>query len=557
MPSDLALYLPAGTFAASQNPFGRTIANRELYRALALHGGFGKLDFIIQDDATLDTLRSSLSLPEDLPTHLGVARRGSQAAVEAASAGVLMRGDPDFYDLAWERRSLAGDEAYSLVGLVHTLAPPEVRKRISQSTIAPTRQWDAVICTSPSVQDATSRMFDAWDDYLADRFAGAPAPRPMLPVIPLGVDRRRMEAVANRPAARAALRAELGLADEDVLILWVGRLSFFEKAYPQPMFRAVGAAAQATGAKVHFAMAGWFPSGAADRDAYREAAEAYAPSVRVSFENGNSADRVADLWAAADIFISLVDNVQETFGLTPVEAMAAGLPVVVSDWDGYRYTVRDGQEGFLIPTLGGPQDGLGERLARPHLAHVESYQSYVGTVAQFTAVNVGRAAAALADLIRSPELRRRMGAAGRARVAAVFDWPVVIGEIRALLAELARIRGAARPEPARRALNPVAVDPFRDFAGFASQVLHPDTRLFVRPGVTASDLVRADNVQLDRKASYRRASFAQSIHAFGMIERGEAHTVAEVLARFPAPLGDPLRLSLLWMCKLGILDWLD
>ena len=40
--------------------------------------------------------------------------------------------------------------------------------------------------------------------------------------------------------------------------------------------------------------------------------------------------------------MSLADNIQETFGLTPVEAMAAGLPCVMSDWDGYRDTVRDG-----------------------------------------------------------------------------------------------------------------------------------------------------------------------------------------------------------------------
>ena len=56
-------------------------------------------------------------------------------------------------------------------------------------------------------------------------------------------------------------------------------------------------------------------------------------------------------WAAADLFLSLVDNPQETFGLAPVEAMAAGVPVVVSDWDGYRYTVSDGVEGFRVPTL--------------------------------------------------------------------------------------------------------------------------------------------------------------------------------------------------------------
>ena len=34
----------------------------------------------------------------------------------------------------------------------------------------------------------------------------------------------------------------------------------------------------------------------------------------------------------------------------PVEAMASGLPVIVSDWDGYKETVRDGVDGFRIPT---------------------------------------------------------------------------------------------------------------------------------------------------------------------------------------------------------------
>ena len=51
---------------------------------------------------------------------------------------------------------------------------------------------------------------------------------------------------------------------------------------------------------------------------------------------------------------SLSDNMQETFGLTPIEAMAAGLPSVVSDWDGYRDTVQHREHGFRIPTLAPP-----------------------------------------------------------------------------------------------------------------------------------------------------------------------------------------------------------
>jgi glycosyltransferase involved in cell wall biosynthesis len=61
----------------------------------------------------------------------------------------------------------------------------------------------------------------------------------------------------------------------------------------------------------------------------------------------------------------LSDNIQETFGIVPIEAMAAGLPVVVLDWDGYKNTVRDGIDGFRVPTL---MSGAGSQTARAALA---------------------------------------------------------------------------------------------------------------------------------------------------------------------------------------------
>ena len=53
---------------------------------------------------------------------------------------------------------------------------------------------------------------------------------------------------------------------------------------------------------------------------------------------------------AANIFVSLSDNIQETFGLTVIEAMAAELPCVVTDWNGYKDLVKDNETGYLIPT---------------------------------------------------------------------------------------------------------------------------------------------------------------------------------------------------------------
>ena len=134
---------------------------------------------------------------------------------------------------------------------------------------------------------------------------------------------------------------------------------------------------------------------------------------------------------------------------------------MVSDWDGYRYTVRDGIEGALIPTLGAPEQNLLQDLAARHAMGLMSYQSYVGAVAQHTAVHVGRAAQAITALIRSPDLRREMGAAGRRRIAEMFDWKVVAPQYAALADELSAVRRAGLA--GAKGPHPLKGDPARDF----------------------------------------------------------------------------------------------
>ncbi len=553
MSSRLAIFHPAGKLGLGQNFFGKDVANLDLYRALVAHGGFAAVDILTLVQVGLDQVAPSLTQGRPTATRLRI--DSILSTNRAVEAGALLRGQPDLADLAWLRRQNASDRAYSLLGLIHTIAPPASRMSLAMNQVAPIQPWDALICTSPAVQAALTEMFEAWGDYLGHRFGdGGRRAIPKLPLVPLGVDGGRFKDLADRPEVRAATRTALGLGDDDILILWVGRLSFFEKAFPQPMFAAVEEAARATGKKVHFALIGWFPNEPVHKPLYEKAARAYAPSVTTHFLDGNDPEVVGGAWAGSDIFLSLVDNIQETFGITPIEAMAAGLPVIVSDWDGYRYTVRDGQEGFLVPTLGAPPaNGHGAGLAARHAVGMDAYQHYVGAVAQHTAVHVGRAAHALAALIADPALRARMGAAGRERIRTTFDWPVVVGEIRALLDELAAIRAAAPDiEPSHRG-NPVKGNPFTDFAGFASQVLAPETPLALRPGADPARLVRTD---LDSHAALWRASPAECAEVCGLLASGQAWTVAGVLARFPPARGAALELGIVWMAKLGVIDWL-
>jgi D-inositol-3-phosphate glycosyltransferase len=68
---------------------------------------------------------------------------------------------------------------------------------------------------------------------------------------------------------------------------------------------------------------------------------------RVIFTGRKSRDILKYYYAAADVFVTT--PWYEPFGITPLEAMACGTPVIGSDVGGIKYTVEDGKTGFLVP----------------------------------------------------------------------------------------------------------------------------------------------------------------------------------------------------------------
>ncbi len=550
MPRQFAIHHPPARLSLKANPFGKDVANLGLFRAIAQHGGLERLHVAAHVHAPAADIAGDLELTRPLAVSTGpISDLGP-----VAQAGTLLRGQPTIAEVAWRREAMAGSaKAFSLMGLVHTLAPPATREQIARCSTAPVQPWDALICTSPAVRENLEAMFDGWEAHLLRRFGGTRAPRPALPVIPLGVDAARFADLGERPQVRARRREALGVAEGEPLVLWVGRLSYFEKAFPQAMFRAVRQAAERAGVGAHFVLAGWFPE-PGDEAMYRQAAEMCAPGVRVHWIDGNDREGVGELWAAADVFLSLVDNIQETFGITPVEAKAAGLPVVASDWDGYRATVRDGVDGFLIPTLGGPAGALGEQLAVRHGADLDSYQTYVGVVAQHTAVDIEAAADRLARLFAEPDLRRRMGEAGRAHVRETYDWPHIAHRYMDLADELARLRAAApdQPPPPPR---PVRGDPFAAFATFATHALTTDTLLRLREANTPFALGASTHVRLDELYAPWRLSLDETGALIAALEAaGGAGTAGVLVQSLPPPRRPWAMMTLAWLAKLGVLD---
>ena len=282
---------------------------------------------------------------------------------------------PGIGDHAWQRAAY-GHGAWSLCGITHTTSSATAMDALANLLTAPLQPWDALICTSSAVKDNVNRVLQAQADYLVQRLGVQKLVLPQLPVIPLGI---HAQDFAYSDAQRTAARAEIGADENTHVVLYMGRLSFHAKAHPLAMYQALQLATQAlpAGQNLLLVECGWHANEYIEK-AYAEAAKLTCPSVRVLTLDGRLKTKRDTAWASADVFCSLSDNIQETFGIVPIEAMAAGLPVVVADWDGYKDTVRDGIDGFRIATLM-PGAGLAGDLALRHALEIDTYDCTVAT----------------------------------------------------------------------------------------------------------------------------------------------------------------------------------
>lgn len=105
--------------------------------------------------------------------------------------------------------------------------------------------------------------------------------------------------------------------------------------------------------------------------------------------------------AELDIYVAL--SRAESFGVAVIEASACGLPVVVSNVGGLPEVVDDGVTGLVVP-----------------------------------ANDVEAAVVALGKLLRSPDLRHRMGKAGRSVVKERFSWDRCVDRMVEVLEQVQR-----------------------------------------------------------------------------------------------------------------------
>lgn len=446
--------------------------------------------------------------------------------------------------------------AWSLCGITHTTSSAGAMDAIGNLITSPVQAWDAVICTSHAVKDNVQRLLQAKVNQLQERLGITKIMLPMLPVIPLGIHTQDFQFSEKQ---KQEAKAKVGADAQTLVVLYMGRLSFHAKAHPLAMYQALQKAAQViatTGQKIKLVECGWHANESIQK-AYEAAAQLACPDVQVLTLDGRLAEDRNTAWACADVFCSLSDNIQETFGIVPIEAMAAGLPVVVSDWDGYKDTVRHGIDGFRVPTCM-PEAGLATDLAYRHAVGVDTYDMYCGLTSSLVSVDIDATAQAFVQLFQSANLRNTMGAAGHLRAKETFDWSVIIGQYEALWQEQTQMRMAALQTAhvvQSQSAWPERLDPFFAFASYPTQTLNAHTN-FCLTDVSAK-------VAIDRVHAYKQmamVSYAQfimpsneEIEQLLLRLETQAQTAEMLVENFEASRTPLLMRSLVWLLKLGIL----
>ena len=241
------------------------------------------------------------------------------------------------------------------------------------------RTSTALVAVSPQVRD--------------DLVALGVAPRERFVVVRLGIELEQR--VATAQDGRGENRRVLGVGPDRFAVGWIGRMTGVKRT--EDVLRAFRRLRDG-GVDACLFMIGDGP----DRAAVERRAHELGV-MRDTFFLGYQ-EEVAPFYAAFDAMI--LPSINEGTPVSAIEALAAGRPVVATRVGGVPDVVREGEDGYLVEA--GDVDALADRLAR---------------------------------LAADPELRERLGAAGRARVVPRYSVERLVDDIDLLYRSLLAASG--------------------------------------------------------------------------------------------------------------------
>jgi D-inositol-3-phosphate glycosyltransferase len=480
-------YLPSpvetsSSIANGVSIIGETVVAFDLTKALLEYGNYDRFIFLISNPERLERAQTELSayacegraellLLEDINK------------LSLCDDVILFTPDSPIQALLRLRQYL-GRLDWPVVGLTNSISRLYGPQFILHLLLNQLFDHDALICTSATGKTVASNLIEQVSTYLNENWLKQPCSlRARLPIIPLCVDTDFL-----RPQSRNQARSILEIPDDVCVFISIGRFSMDFKADPYALMLAFS---QFVGSFHKAAMLIF--AGDDTQSHMAEQMLAFAANLgigdKVRVMPNIDRETKLCLYASADASISLSDNVQEIFGLVPVEAMACGIPVIVSDWDGYRETVKHGETGFLVPTY---WTRCTDEISRLSTLRGDALTHRV--LAQAVSVNVERLLDCMFAIAQNPGLRQTMGENARKHALEHYNRRNIIKGYENLwdaLLEAPSRREARLTRPIRHGVQ--SYDYLDIFAHYATALLDETGVVSLTP---LGDRFRSDNLPL-------------------------------------------------------------
>jgi len=284
------------------------------------------------------------------------------------------------------------------------------------------RPYDSIIVPSRAAQAAVRAYFADVQSFTAGRLCY----RGRVDVIPHGL---YLESLAPRDKSRS--REKYDIPRETTVLLSLARISRTSKMNYDRLLEFFAQLVRRTPRRLLLVIAG--SDTQHEAQGLTDLAQRLGLVDQLKIITDFPDEDKADILNCADIFLSLSDNLQESFGINLIEAMAMALPVVCTDWDGYKDIVDEGVTGYRIPTTWTaqerPEDAVGA------LTNLYDH-AVIHRISRGIRVDMDALIARTLELIEHEATRRNLGDKGREKAEREYSARTEILRWEALWQEL-------------------------------------------------------------------------------------------------------------------------
>jgi glycosyltransferase involved in cell wall biosynthesis len=305
-------------------------------------------------------------------------------------------------------RNTYAKEAFPVTGIIHSLNAVATSSYIQGLIRSNAQEYDSIFCTSNDGKEVMRKKIEFAQDLDKNAKYNGKLSR-----IPLGYDFS-----LDNKMSKTVAKITMNFEQSTKYILYLGRLSPSTKADLYPLLLVFKSLKDKVSFKIKLVLAGGVNPNElrVHKDMINELGLAMDVQIMINFDLAKK----KALISSAEVCVAPSDNIQETFGISIIEAAACGIPVVAADIDGYKDLVVQNETGFKIKTT------WIDDFEPCEIDDLYDFSVMQIMLAQAMAIDCNEMEEKIYLLLTDENLRNKMGENATKRAVENYRWDTVI-----------------------------------------------------------------------------------------------------------------------------------